>query len=175
MTAYAALIRKRFMRASPVIYHDVDTLSESPSGRVRAKPSDESSGRNGPSRGLVPLKATTSKIETTRIAGASSQGDTALQSTTRPGSARRRRARKSRILYCEHTAVPKRVDVPHGGAFARGRRCVVAHSSGRCGGALARPDDACAEPGGGPVARASSRCRSAPPCPARRRALSVRL
>ena len=42
------------------------TLRESPSVGFRAKPSDESSGRNGPSRGLVPLEATTSKIETTR-------------------------------------------------------------------------------------------------------------
>ena len=139
---------------SPVIYHDVDSLSESPSVGFRAKPSDESSGRKGPSGGMVHLEATTRKIETTRSRARPRKGALPFRRTTRPGSARCRRVRESRILYCEHTAVPKRGDVPRGGAFARGRRCVVAHSSGRCGGALARPEDVCAEPGGGPVARA---------------------
>ena len=160
---------------SPVIYHDVDSLSESPSVGFRAKPSDESSGRNGPSRGLVPLKATTRKIETTDGGRVLAKGHCPSDAQHAPVALG---ADESGNLGFCIVSIPQYRSASTSRAVARSLEVDGASSHTAPGDVVAPwPDPkTCA------LNRAAvqwhardSRCRSAPPSPARRRALSVRL
>ena len=176
MTADAALIRcKRFMRRSPVIYHDVDSLSESPSVGFRAKPSNESSGRKGPSGGMVHLEATTRKIETTRSRARPRKGALPFRAQHAPVALG---ADESGNLGFCIVSIPQYRSASTSRAVARSREVDGASSHTAPGDVVAPWPD--------PTTRAlrraavqwharDSRCRSAPPSPARRRALSVRL